>query len=45
MINSAYRITIRQSVGKSLFVTPSTRGKGNINIGLIGPGWKLCDVD
>lgn len=26
-------------------MTPRTRGKDNIHIGLTGPGWKLCDLD
>jgi hypothetical protein len=34
-----------QSVGKSLFVTPCTRGKDNINIGQTRPEWMLCDLD
>lgn len=45
LISSAYRIAIRQSVGKSLFVTPSIRGKDNILRGLKGSWWKLCDLD
>jgi len=45
LISNVYRIAIKQSVGKILFVTHSTRGKDNTHIGLTGPGWKLWDLD
>jgi len=45
LISGTYRIAIRQSVGNSLFVTPSTGGKDNIHIGFTGSRWKLCDLD